>query len=41
MREPAEDLRRIAFCLERALEPSASRTWLLAAARPIPTANAN
>jgi transposase-like protein len=27
--------------LERAAEPSASRTWLLAAARPIPTANAN
>ena len=27
--------------LERAPEPSASRTWLLAAARPIPTANAN
>ena len=27
--------------LERAPEPSASKTWLLAAARPIPTANAN
>src|ERR671929_306684 len=27
--------------LERSAEPSASRTWLLAAARPIPTANAN
>ena len=27
--------------LERAPEPSASRTWLLAAAQPIPTANAN
>ena len=27
--------------LERAPEPSASRTWLLAAVRPIPTANAN
>jgi transposase-like protein len=27
--------------LERAPDPSASRTWLLAAARPIPTANAN
>src|SRR4051812_49651289 len=27
--------------LERAAEPSASKTWLLAAARPIPTANAN
>ena len=27
--------------LERAPEPSASRTWLLAAARPIPTTNAN
>jgi transposase-like protein len=27
--------------LERAPEPSASRTWLLAAARPIPTADAN
>src|SRR3954470_21634390 len=27
--------------LKRAPEPSASRTWLLAAARPIPTANAN
>src|SRR3954454_16875113 len=27
--------------LERGSEPSASRTWLLAAARPIPTANAN
>jgi transposase-like protein len=27
--------------LERAAEPSASRTWLPAAARPIPTANAN
>jgi len=26
--------------LERAADPSASRTWLLAAARPIPTANA-
>ena len=27
--------------LERAPEPSASKTWLLAAARPIPTASAN
>ena len=27
--------------LERAPEPSASRTWPLAAARPIPTTNAN
>ena len=27
--------------LERAPEPSASKTWLLAAARPSPTANAN
>src|SRR5919199_850515 len=27
--------------LERAPEPSASKTWLLAAARPIPTTNAN
>src|SRR3954452_18308250 len=27
--------------LERAPEPSASKTWLLAAVRPIPTANAN
>ena len=27
--------------LERAPEPSASKTWVLAAARPIPTANAN
>jgi transposase-like protein len=27
--------------LERAADPSASKTWLLAAARPIPTANAN
>jgi transposase-like protein len=27
--------------LERAPDPSASRTWLLAAARPIPTANAS
>ena len=27
--------------LERAAEPSASRTWLLAAVRPIPTADAN
>jgi transposase-like protein len=27
--------------LERTAEPSASRTWLLAAVRPIPTANAN
>ena len=26
--------------LERAAEPSASRTWLLAAARPMPTTNA-
>src|ERR671928_1666331 len=27
--------------LERSAEPSASKTWLLAAAQPIPTANAN
>src|SRR5690242_2560389 len=27
--------------LERALEPSASKTWLLAAVQPIPTTNAN
>ena len=27
--------------LERTPDPSASRTWLLAAAQPIPTANAN
>src|SRR5919199_1148304 len=27
--------------LERSAEPSASKTWLLAAVRPIPTANAN
>jgi transposase-like protein len=27
--------------LERAADPSASKTWLLAAVRPIPTANAN
>ncbi len=27
--------------LERTAEPSASKTWLLAAVRPIPTANAN
>jgi hypothetical protein len=27
--------------LERALEPSASKTWLLAAVQPIPTTNAS